>query len=62
MASDPSRTEPEDSAPDSDGPTEKDELPMEREPGAVFGVVAGSYLIILIVALLVIAGVIWAMI
>ena len=36
------------------------EMPMEqRQPSAVFGLVAGSYLVILIVALLVVAGVLW---
>lgn len=35
-------------------------MPLERgEPSAVFGLVAGSYLVILIVSLLVIAAVIW---
>lgn len=36
------------------------EMPMEqRKPSAVFGLVAGSYLVILIGALLVVACVLW---
>ena len=38
----------------------EEEMPFERrEPSAVFGLVAGSYLIILIGLLLIIAAVIW---
>lgn len=57
-------TDPQADGSNSDLPTsekgKEEEMPFSRqEPSAVFGLVAGSYLIILIGVLLIIAAVIW---
>ncbi len=58
-AEQPSPESSDPSIPASERGKEEERFLEDREPTAVFGLVAGSYLVILIGALLIIAAVVW---